>query len=544
MNAGGRRIGVSPAVWYRQHLRLFHALERAFSLRFVPGHPADADGFILAGKPAPTGSRGGSRPVLVITDSRTEDRQGDSSTEVTLTGSPLLDPVLRHRTLTDRDAAGVQPLHPGRGDEVLAQGPTGPLWLRRESPSVTCSAVPLEELSPDERLKGRFRDGRFLALLPLLELVRHVTGLRDWRPDGVRASFVIDDPNLRRPRYGFLDFRGLAAHAEAHGYHVGLAMVPVDLGRAHQVTADLVGNSPRLSLLVHGNDHVRRELAAPRCRAEALHPLAQALGRIQGFEARSGLEITRVMVPPHGACSTASVQALLQVGFEAVLYHGPIPGTADRVWMGLAPADVTVPGGVPGLPRLSFGASTEECALRAYLGQPLVLYGHHTDLAEGCDVLARAAQRVQAVGDVQWMSALSLARTNVLLRRRDEVLQVRPFTRHLRLPLPPDVDVVEIRAGDVFDASSEIMVLGGANSADGPARLVSLDTPHRVPAGDPYAPEVDCRVVPIQAAWRPEDVSASGVLPGRLIPRLQRRAAELRDRSLPRLRGIQRRRPR
>ena len=55
-----------------------------------------------------------------------------------------------------------------------------------------------------------------------------VLGAEGWTLPPPRASFVIDDPNLHWPSYGYLDYRELVAHAPQHGYHVGLATVPLD----------------------------------------------------------------------------------------------------------------------------------------------------------------------------------------------------------------------------------------------------------------------------------------------------------------------------
>ena len=41
---------------------------------------------------------------------------------------------------------------------------------------------------------------------------------------------------------------------------------------------------------------------------------------------------------------------------------------------------------------------------RAFLGQPLVLYAHHTDLRDGLDLLADRADEVRALGVNSWRS--------------------------------------------------------------------------------------------------------------------------------------------
>ena len=45
-----------------------------------------------------------------------------------------------------------------------------------------------------------------------------------------------------------------------------------------------------------------------------------------------------------------------------------------------------------------------ELVFAAYLGQPLVVYGHHWDWPDGAEGLARTAQEVANVADVRWVA--------------------------------------------------------------------------------------------------------------------------------------------
>src|SRR5437588_776228 len=80
----------------------------------------------------------------------------------------------------------------------------------------------------------------FVALLALVHFLREVSAEHRWTPPPLRASFIVDDPNLHWPSYGFLRYRELVAHADAHGYHVALATVPLDGWFAHPAAARLL----------------------------------------------------------------------------------------------------------------------------------------------------------------------------------------------------------------------------------------------------------------------------------------------------------------
>ena len=72
---------------------------------------------------------------------------------------------------------------------------------------------------------------------------------------------LFDDPNLRWRSYGFINYGELLEHADAHGYHVAMAMIPLDAGRPNRAAAALFRERrDRLSLVFHGNDHIKGEL--------------------------------------------------------------------------------------------------------------------------------------------------------------------------------------------------------------------------------------------------------------------------------------------
>src|SRR5262245_23317958 len=186
-------IGVFPSREFEARPRLFSALQEATDALFAPwseelGGQIDAL-LCLSSSPPPPGIR-----VLVIGPG---DGPPTASSQVSLGGDLGLDRRLRGRALRDDDAQGVRALRAERGDSVLGHTEEGaPLWIR--AGLVDRAAVVPRELAPDEGLRDAFRNGRFLGLLPLVHLVRELDGERRWRPPSLRASFVFDDPNLRR----------------------------------------------------------------------------------------------------------------------------------------------------------------------------------------------------------------------------------------------------------------------------------------------------------------------------------------------------------
>ena len=283
-----------------------------------------------------------------------------------------------------------------------------------------------------------------------MHFLGQVLGADGWTPPPLRASFVIDDPNLHWSSYGFLKYGELVAHATRHGYHVGFATIPLDGWLISRRAAALVRENPAaLSLLMHGNDHVARELGRLRDAGEAEAAIAQALRRIAALERRSGVVVERVMAPPHGACSEAALRAMFGLGVEAACISRPYPWRdalpAPTALAGWNPAEL-VAGGLPVLPRYPIGHPREDLALRALLGQPLILYGHHGDFAQGLDLFAQAAGDINGLGDVRWGPLGAIARGNYATRQVGEVLHVRMYARRVDVEVPAGVRALRVVA--------------------------------------------------------------------------------------------------
>ena len=203
----------------------------------------------------------------------------------------------------------------------------------------------------------------------------------------------------------------------------------------------------RLSLLVHGRLHHGPELGRLRDQAAAALWARDALRRVAALERRAGLRIARVMAPPHERLSEAAAAGLLAGGFEAVTMSRPYPWV-EGDWLAQPPGggplvgwETTdqVAGGLPVLLRNGFGHPREDLVLRAFLDQPLVLYGHQQELAGGLDRLRDAAAQVNAIGPVRWGSMESLARQSFHTRRDGDRLLVRLSARCARVEVPEGV---------------------------------------------------------------------------------------------------------
>jgi hypothetical protein len=158
------------------------------------------------------------------------------------------------------------------------------------------------------------------------------------------------------------------------------------------------------------------------------------------------------MAPPHGACSRATAEALLPAGFEALCVSRTHP------WCEVEPTDDAlvgsrsvhlVGGEFPLILRHHIRSDRDELLFRAFLGQPLIVYGHHDDLADGPSILAETAEFISDLGPVKWSSLDRIARSRFAVRHEGSCLVVRPQTRVVEVESRGiDAIAVELRDGD------------------------------------------------------------------------------------------------
>ncbi len=462
-----KRVGVFPARERAARRGLFDALEQVLPVCFegsTPGDAAGLDAAVVFGD-----DELGAPPHLPrLTFLRDEGSPAPlpGLGQAPITGGPVvalscessLDRRIRSIRLCDASVSAAPALDVQPGDLPLASRGNDPVWLSRSARwgvRDVVAVAPLE-LDTGEALRDRLRNGRFLSLVALIHFLRKISGELAWSPPAVSACFLFDDPNLHWPSYGFVRYRDLLKQADAHGYHVAFATIPLDAWFFHAATARMFRErADRFSLVIHGNNHVHRELAQPLSAAAAQALARQALSRMATFERRSSIPVGRIMVPPHGVCSREMARALASAGFSALCVSRPYPWLArpPHPWLrrpehsspvtGWQPASV-VENGLPVLLRRSIGDPPEDLALRAFLDQPLIVQAHHDDVRDGLDRLGQLADSIGGLGPVQWRSLASINAANFATRVRDATLHVRLFTREADVSIPEGVERVEV----------------------------------------------------------------------------------------------------
>lgn len=267
----------------------------------------------------------------------------------------------------------------------------------------------------------------FSFAAPLLLFMSFVSGNQKWHLDGSYGNFTIDDPWLVQP-YGRLDYAGLLQQMEKHNFHTTIGFIPWNFDRSRSDTIKLIRSNPtRFSISIHGNNHAHREFGdyAENPLQDQIANIKQAVARMERFRSNTGITYDRFMIFPHGVAPAATFAALKKYEFL---------GTANSLNVPLGTAFPTDPfflfrpytcdyGNLLSLFRYS--AETPivpvQIAIHAFLGNPLLFYGHEAMFEQGTGAFDKTADLVNDIAPrTKWTSLGEIARHLYLIRSRED----------------------------------------------------------------------------------------------------------------------------
>ena len=349
--------------------------------------------------------------------------------------------------LLDPDPRAVQPLIAGGHGAALgrvAREDGGELWV--------ATVPPLSRPTHGHSLRRRFHPGDFLELLPLLGFLRHALGARGWRTPRPQAAFMIDDPNLRSGRYGWVDYAALRDAGRVHRFHTSIAMAAIDAGKTRRTTAALFGAAPELSLVMHGVYHTHHEFAQSVAPERARRDLGFGLAEMEAHRLRHGVGCPPVMTFPFSRCSSEWLQAMRDVGLAAAV-TGPNPypflaefGVVADPALGMLPAEMAH-GGFPVLSRSFLTQPREDLLFLAWLGRPMIVYLHHDDLRDGLAPLIEIAEFVNGRLRADWTDLGAISEANYQRRVAACGPVMRMFSSQVTLPADGEDPVAVLKPG-------------------------------------------------------------------------------------------------
>jgi hypothetical protein len=435
-------------------LKLFSGLAEIFPIEVEvrqPGEYQGLAGLIIVQSNGGDQLKGVPPSLPVYAAVAEENTKNHRSAIVQFTQSSVLEECFRGRAMTEFECRISPRLQSDSDDGLVASLDGAPIWVSRQEAGarIDTVAMSLPLPGPYECLRDHFRGGKFIELLPLMSFLQALTQDLDWSAVRIPACFVFDDPSLYSGSYGFINYQELADHTREQNYFASVATIPLDCWRPNLGTIEIFRNSaPRLSLVMHGNNHTYEELAQSRPGQENLYLLAEALRRWERLEREHGLALSRIMEAPHGAITEAVLAHMLLLGYEATLgtpnlvFSFNCNGAKGRT-IGFDRADFMA--GMPIIPRIRMSAEWKtDVLLAAFLRQPIILAGHHWDAAGELALLADFARVVNSLKSVVWASPLEIARTNFKSLRDAAILHLKVYSRKIRLEIPEGVNSLVI----------------------------------------------------------------------------------------------------
>ncbi|MFO1393229.1 MAG: hypothetical protein U1F09_05635 [Steroidobacteraceae bacterium] len=452
-------IGVSPPEYFGQNAGLFELLERLYPVQFKPRPPdctrfGDANIVLGIERAEAVAAAQPDTPCLVCPEARESDNR-PKRRDSTFTHGPDVPLPLRGRVIAELlSSHATAQVALTEADTVLAVRDGVPAWMVRRGDRLPrlmdISSVPLPQIADHAFLVDFFGRNESMCLLPLLDFMRRLSNPTGWQAPPPRACIVFDDVNIRASSYGCLQFSQLAAHAAANEYHAAIAMIPLDATRASPETVTLFRDHPRqLSVLVHGNNHQRLELARHRPPAARHALVTQALQRANRFAAQQVLPVDAVMEPPYGTVHVDYLDPLARAGFEAVLvtprqFRGSNHASAQTSLLGMGPAQMWA-NGLAIIPRITADTCWRtDVLLASFLQQPIVVAGHHFDADNDLQWVDDVARFVNSVQAHSWQGLSAIARSQFTRRLIGDTLHVRCYSRSVDVVVPDGAGEVVI----------------------------------------------------------------------------------------------------
>lgn len=485
-----KTVGIVGVPFRDTYQRLFEALEGFCPVEFrwlAAFAPAGLDGLIVLDGAIELGiaaaQAGVASLVLVAEDNRPPLAAAPIGF---IADSPLIDVHLRGASMTEARPPAFASLAIGAGDRVLASAQDHPIWLAKSVGPASCQVVAClpPALRADQFLFEYLNARSFIRLLPLLNFLRTTTREVDWEAAPLRACFIFDDPSLYWPSYGFISYRQLAEHAEQHDYCVSVATIPLDTWWVNSgVAAILRTHRPRVSVLIHGNNHTSREMLSSDGGDGHLVVAAQALRRMVRLEHKYGVSFAKVMEAPHGALAHSVLRHLLTLGYDGALCTPELlvrhnPGVDWPATVGMTRSEI-LGGGLPVVPRIIMSPDWQnDVRLAGFLRQPIVVAGHHQDAAGDLQMLAELATLIRGMPGVAWSDLDGILRSNYVWKIEGDVLCVRLFARKVNVAIPPGVRRLQVERPWLGENQAErLEVRSGDSSATAAAGAISEPVP-------------------------------------------------------------------
>jgi hypothetical protein len=349
------------------------------------------------------------------------------------------------------------------GYRIIAKQEENAIWYIDENQTYKryYSLIPPCNLENYQSLKDKFNSKDFIQVLPIIAFLRELE-----EPDSIiypapKASIIIDDPNLHRSKYGFIDYNNMVADSKLKGYHINLATIPLDLFYSSKKALKLIKtNNSQLSLVIHGNNHTSEELMV-NSYTKSYSKLLTIKNRVEKYYKKYGVRIGEIIIPPHGVMSREFLRSIAVFDILGACISRPFPWYSGKSgnqvikenenYSRMFPADIIE--GTPIVPRMK---DLEDVPFKLLLHIPLIPYYHHNDFKKGIDKFGEIVKHINKYADVTWTSLKDIFHSNYIIKIDNKKATVYLFSKQVNIHLPEEIENVRFQIINNIGPSREM----------------------------------------------------------------------------------------
>ena len=345
-------------------------------------------------------------------------------------------------------------------------------WVFGKSGNNYISTVGLPEISENYVLLDEFCDFRFMSLLPIFFFLSECLGIQQFKPVRLRACCIVDDANLRMPRYGYMKYADIVDSAQLNNYHLAIGMVTIDYKKIGQKALNIFQkNNNYLSVLMHGKNHLREEMCVSRPKQERMVMLEQALWRMNNFINKTDLKLTRTMVFPHDRASKKTLSFIRKSGFQAVFKQYAFPDDPKSRYRTIHPLFEMFPSentieGLPIINRHSLEAHYSyhnwyhKILFHAWLGKPIIPWTHHYFFKNGLGELEKKIAYINKHISPKWTDIYGIVKGNYTIAHRNNHVYINLYSNTLNIDVPDNIsEIIVTKYGRDLPINEEILVV-------------------------------------------------------------------------------------
>ncbi len=306
------------------------------------------------------------------------------------------------------------------------------------------------------------------------------------------ASIIIDDPYLVTTRYGAFNYKSVAKQCRENRFHFSIATVPLDLGLASaKDTKFLRQHADCFSAVIHGNDHILRELDT-RDTQQASRVIGTALHRVRSFSRKRNYPIGEIFVPPHHSFSAeVAEQIFLHKGSGICSGHiYPWSKNKNDLFESNDPLHGWWPvihvRNCPVIKRFNWAGVSSHALLSSLIGHPIILFCHHNSFLEK-DFFPDFFDKLNRAMPLKWRSLPDILKSSYRFLSQPDgkhVLQVDGPRADVTVPSDYCNIVIQFPTIDTSQGNLPNLVIGEMVYSADPSSIYGLTySIDRLPAG-------------------------------------------------------------